>query len=152
MLLCIRDPVDSSQWRKALRTRRPLTAYIAFNSRLNRNNRNDSTSSTWASSQQQVQRGGAALLVLRRVVQLLVLGRRRGEDGGHRQQHGGSVRVTHLVDHDGGQNQAEQLEGNTAGSGSGPTDTDRPHWAYFINCCIIFASMWILLHQTNVRI
>lgn len=51
-------------------------------------------------------RGAAPLMV----VQLLVLGRSGGEDGGHRQQDGGSVRVSHLVDHDGGHGHAEQLE------------------------------------------
>lgn len=47
-------------------------------------------------------------LVRRGVVQLLVLRWLRGEDGGHRQQDGGSVGVTHLVDHDGGENHAEE--------------------------------------------
>lgn len=43
-------------------------------------------------------------------MQLLVLGRSRGEDGRHRQDGGGSDRVPHLVDHDGGQGHAEDLQ------------------------------------------
>lgn len=56
--------------------------------------------------------GGGVPPLVRRwgVVQLLVFGRRSGEDGGDRQQDGGSVRVTHLVNHDGGQNQAQQRQ------------------------------------------
>lgn len=56
----------------------------------------------------------APILLFRicRVVQLLVFGRRHGEDGGDRHQDGGSVGVTQLVDHGGGQNQAQQLEGD----------------------------------------
>lgn len=69
---------------------------------------NPDTMLTWE------QRGGAAPLVLWRVLQLLVLGRSWGEDGGHRQQDGGSAGVTHLVDHDGGQSNAEQLVGGGA--------------------------------------
>lgn len=41
-------------------------------------------------------------------MQLLVLGQSCGEDGRHR-QHGRSGWVPHLVDHDGGQGQAENL-------------------------------------------
>ena len=44
-------------------------------------------------------------------MQLLVFGRRRGEDGGDGQQDGGSVGVTQLVDHEGGESHAQQLEG-----------------------------------------
>lgn len=59
--------------------------------------------------------GGAALpLVCGGIVQLLVLGGCCGEDSGHRQQNGGSVGVSHLVDHDGGQNDAEHLEGGVS--------------------------------------
>lgn len=43
-------------------------------------------------------------------MELLVFGWRRGEDGGDRQHDGRSVGVTQLVDHDGGQRHAEQLE------------------------------------------
>lgn len=49
-------------------------------------------------------------LVQGSVVQLLVLGRSRGEDGGHRQHGGGPGRVPHLVDHDGGQGHAQDLQ------------------------------------------
>lgn len=49
-------------------------------------------------------------LVQRSVVQLLVLGRRRGEDGGHGEDGGGPGRVPHLVDHDGGQGPAQDLQ------------------------------------------
>lgn len=50
-------------------------------------------------------------LVQGSVVQLLVLGRSCGEDGRHRQQGGGSGWVPHLVDHDGGQGGAHDLQG-----------------------------------------
>lgn len=43
-------------------------------------------------------------------MQLLVFGRSRGEDGGHRQHGGRSGRVPHLVDHDGGQGHAQDLQ------------------------------------------
>lgn len=46
-------------------------------------------------------------------MQLLVFWRCCGEDGGDRHEDGGSVGVTHLVDHDGGQDHAQQLEGDT---------------------------------------
>lgn len=42
-------------------------------------------------------------------MQLLVLGRSAGEDGGNH-HHGGAGPVTHLVDHDGGQNHAQQRQ------------------------------------------
>lgn len=48
-------------------------------------------------------------------MELLVLGRCGREDGGHRQQNGGPVAdaaVTHLVDHDGGHDDAQNLEEN----------------------------------------
>lgn len=56
-------------------------------------------------------------------MELLVFGRRRGEDGGNGQHHGGPLvdgAVTHLVDHDGGQDDAQNLEENTA---------DQNHWS-----------------------
>lgn len=43
-------------------------------------------------------------------MQLLVFGWRCAEDGGDGQQDGGSVGVTQLVDHDGGQAQAQQRQ------------------------------------------
>lgn len=92
-----------------------------------------------------MQGGGAAPLVLRRVVQLLVLGRRRGEDGGHRQQHRGSVGVTQLVDHDGGQNQAEQLEGNTGGSLHQNSDQNEA-----VACCVSHKLNFILTELTEL--
>lgn len=49
-------------------------------------------------------------LVHRSVVQLLVLGWSRGEDGRHGEDGGGSGRVPHLVDHDGGQGHAQDLQ------------------------------------------
>lgn len=105
---------DSSQWLKALWTHPPsrCTHHLKFKNKTEKQHKqvellNPDTKLTWE------QRGGAAPLVLRRVLQLLVLGRSWGEDGGHSQQDGGSVGVTHLVDHDGGQSNTKQLGGGT---------------------------------------
>lgn len=57
-------------------------------------------------------RGALQLLVLGRgrALQLLVLGQAGAEDGGDAEQDRGSVGVTQLVDHDGGQNHAQNLQ------------------------------------------
>lgn len=90
----------------------------------------------------------AAALVLRRVVQLLVFGRRCGEDGGDRQQDGGSVGVTQLVDHDGGQNHSQQLEVETG------SKVKRVGWDSFSNrsSCVVFLAPENIRSNVNVRV
>lgn len=55
--------------------------------------------------------GGAVPLVRRRVLQLLVFWWHCSEDGGNVDRGGGTGDVTHLVDQDGGHDNAEQLQG-----------------------------------------
>lgn len=62
------------------------------------------------------QRGGTAPLVGGRgVLQLLVLWKSGGEDGGNAEQDGGCVALAQLVDHDAGQDRAENLRDEKQG-------------------------------------